>query len=839
MRSSRSSTSGERQRGGRFNVGDFAREARVALRSLKRRPGFAATAIVLIALGVGATSMIFSVVDSVLLRPLPYPDSDRMVVLQKDQSSFPVPDFVDVQASVGSFDRLAAIWNETQDITSGGEPERLGAALITRDLLPLLGARAWHGRLFTEEEHQAGGPRVVVLSAPLWVRRWGGDPSVIGSTISLNGEPAQVIGVLNPDFVQPEALLWAASAEVFMPLDLKRTDAQNRNMHVLSVIGRLRPAVTEAQVRAELDALATRLAEEHGDSWTTREGESRPINMETFQASTVGDIGRALWMFFGAVGLMLLIACANVANLFLARSIEREQEMAVRMALGASRGRIVAQVLVEGVLLALVGGAAGFAIAWAGVHGFRAFNPSGIPRVAELGVDVRILAFTIVLSAATGILFGLAPAWTSSRTGAGAALRERSARATVGRSRARLRSGLVVAELGLALMLLAGAGVLFHGFVRLRSVDVGFDPEHVMTVDLDVASTVEPARKLAFFNELSSRLATTPGVGEIGASWRLPFADRGSCCWRTMFTDATQAGDSVVAPIHPIVGGYFGALGVSLVEGRDFLASDQNIPSLPGPMYEGQDAPPVISAIVNRLVAERIWPGRSAIGRSLILRPRNTELRIVGVVEPILHWRLDREPGPEVYVPFAAVAGWPLGLFDIAIRHDGPAAPVTTAVRTALRVLEPELPIIRVMPLEDRISESIATPRFYAALLSTFAMLALVLAAAGVYGSMMYVVGLRRREMGIRLALGANSGDVVRLVLVRGAALVITGTILGLAGAIAATRVLRSLVFDVSVTDPMTLASAALLLAASGVIACWVPARRAARTDPVAMLRTE
>ncbi len=836
-----------RGRGPADSAWDFARAIRLALRSVFRRPAFALMVIVLIALGVGATTTIFSVVNAVLLRPLPYPASERLLILQKNESSFPVPDFVDVQENVGSFDAVGAIWNKTLDLTGDGEPERLIAALMTRDLFSMLGARAWRGRLFTEEEHRPGAPQVAVISPSLWVRRWGGDPSVIGRTIVLSGEPVQVIGVLDPEFVQPEALLWfgrirrphAIDTDVFLPLDLTRPEAQRRNMYVLRAIARLGPSVTLGQARAELDALATQLAEAHPVGWRNPEtGQSLTIQAEPLEVATVGEIGHALWMFLGAVGLMLVIACANVANLFLARATEREPEMAVRAALGAGRGRIAAQVITEALLLALLGGAAGFVLAWGGVHAFRALQPGGIPRIAEVGVDARILAFAIGLSGLTAVLFGLAPAWSASRAATGAALRETATRATSSRKRGRLRGALVVVELALALVLLAGAGVLFHGFVRLQSVQVGFEPEGVLTVDMDVASTVERGRVAAFFNDLSSRVAARPGVRAIGASWRLPFADgRGTCCWRAGLEN--EAGDSVTAAIHPVAGAYFDALGIESLEGRDFGSTDQGIQSLPAPADEGGSGPPVIPTVVNRIVAERLWPGRSAIGRSLQRSGETGEMRVIGVVEPILHWRLEREAGPEVYVPYAAVAQWRLGLFDIAIRHDGPAAPVAAAVRAALRELEPELPIIRIMPMEDRISGSIATPRFYATLLATFAVLALVLAAAGVYGSMLYVVGLRRREMGIRLALGADSGDVVRLMLGRGVALIVVGMLFGLAGALASTRVLRSLVFDVSVTDPLALITAATVLAGSGLLACWLPARRAGRADPTASLRTD
>jgi putative ABC transport system permease protein len=519
--------------------------------------------------------------------------------------------------------------------------------------------------------------------------------------------------------------------------------------------------------------------------------------------------------------------------------------MAVRAALGAGRGRLLGQVLTEGVVLGLAGGVLGVVLAALGVRGFQALDPGGIPRVSEIAVDARVLAFAVALSALTGVLFGLVPAWTSARADAAAALRESGRRATVGRSHAKLRNGLLVAELGLALVLLSGAGVLFNGFVRLRSVDPGFDPERLLTVGLDVETAVPTDQRMAFVDGLLERIGRGAGVTAAGASWRLPFDD-GRCCWRVPITHATRSADTIAAHVHPVTAGYFEALGARLVEGRDIEAAERNsaqVPfrpalALPG---ESQNALPTgpLPVVLGRPMAERLFPGGGAVGRLLRFGHMDVQLRVVGVVDPIMHWGLDAGPGENVYVPFEAIAAWPLGLLDIAVRHDGGSAPAVAAARAAVRELAPDLPIDRVTTMEERIAGSIATPRFYTSLLSTFALLAFILAAAGVYGSMLYVVGLRKREMGIRLALGARSGHVVGLVLRRGLGLVLAGTVLGLVAARLATRALRSLVFEVSVTDPVTLGAAAAALAATGLLACWLPARRAARVDPVSMLRSE
>lgn len=831
--------------GGGGRMGGIAGDARLAARSLARRPGFALTAVGLIGLGVGATTAVFSVVDAVLLRSLPYPGAERMVVLWKNESAVPIPDFVDLEGGVAAFEAIGAVLEESKDLTGRGEPVRLRVSQVTEQLLPMLGARAWRGRLFAADEFGPGGARVVVLTPGFWVRHFGGDGSAIGSTIVLSGEPHEVVGVLDPDFVQPEALRLAGT-DVLTPLDLTRPDMQNRNMYVLTVAARLGPGATEASAGSELDALSARLAEVHPDGWRQRDGEPGRFELVTLEQATLGDVGRALWMFLGAVGLMLLIACANVGNLFLARATEREGEMAVRAALGASRGRLLAQVLTEGMLLGLAGGLVGMGLAALGVRAFRSLDPGGIPRVAEITVDARVLAFAVTLSALTGVLFGLLPAWISARADAAAALRESSRRSTASRAHSKLRNGLLVAELALALVLLSGAGVLFSGFVRLRSVDPGFDPERLVTVGLDVETAVPPGQRMAFVDGLLARIGRGQGVTAAGASWRLPF-DRGRCCWRVPITHAAESGDTIAAHVHPVTAGYFDALGARFVEGRDFQKAERNVAqvpfrpalSLPGESSQHATASAPLPVVLARPMAERFFPGGGAVGRTLRYGHMDIHLRVVGVIDPIMHWGLDAGPGENVYIPFEAIAAWPLGLLDIAIRHGGPSAPAVAAARAAVRELAPDLPIDRITTMEERIAGSIATPRFYATLLSTFAVLAVILAAAGVYGSMLYVVGLRRREMGIRLALGARSRDVAGLVLRRGVGLVLAGTVLGVAAALATTRVLRSLVFEVSVTDPATLAAAAGALAAASLLACWLPARRAARVDPVSMLRAE
>ena len=829
------STGSRRHAGGRGSGLAVFRDAGQSLRGLRQRPAFVVAILVLVGLGVGATTTIFSVVDAVVLRPLPYPHAERLVMLLKGRSGLSIPDFQDVRDRVRGFEAVGAAWTVSADLTGTGEPARLSDALVTAEFFEIVGAHAWRGRLFNADEYAPGAAPVVVLSASLWLSRWGGDASIIGGTVLLHGQPTTVVGVLDPGFVPPEAL-GLEDTHVYQPLDLAREQWQTRTMFILAPIARVRPDVPLRAAEAQLAELAERLADEHPDAWRTRTGEHWSFTMLELQQATVGGVRNTLWMFLGAVSLMLLIACANVANLHLARAMDRTHEMAVRTALGASRTRIVMQLLIESVGLALLGGAVGVALAQAGVSVFSAMQPAGIPRLVELSVDGRVLIFGLAISAATGILFGLAPAFASARTRAAGVLRESSPATTSGHARTRLRNALVIFQLALATLLLSGAGVLMHSFVRLNNVATGFEPRALLTLQLDTDARVLPSGREQFVDRLLGRIDGLPGVHATGASWRLPF-DRGRCCWSTRMHDPTTPGDTVQPYIHPVTPGYFRSLGVTVMEGRDFAPTDRGsvvIPDAGGTAMPGQ-----VPVVLNRTMADRLFPGRSAVGRSIAMfRMDPVELRVIGVIDGLRHWSMDREPGPDIYVPFATVAQWHLGLLDVAIRHDGDPGSLARSVQSAVHELDADLPIERVATMESRIAQSVATPRFHAMLLATFAAVAFVLAAAGVYSSMLYVVGLRRRELGIRVALGAARQDVVRLIVGSGARLVVAGTVIGLMGAFALARVLQSLVFEVSVTDPFALTFAAVALAGIGLLACWLPARWAAGSDPVSTLRS-
>jgi predicted permease len=824
--------------GGRWSGVDAVRDARQALRTLARRPGFAFATIGLVGLGIGATTTIFSVVYGVLMRPLPYPESERLVHMLKDGSSVPVPDFVDIRQETRTLEALGASHTVTADLTGSGEPERVGLGLVSDALFEILGARAYRGRLFAPAEYEADAERVAVLTMGLWTRRFGADESVIGRTIVLNGERTTVIGVVGADYIAPEAL-GLDRADVYMPLDLARPDYQNRFMFVLAVVGRMRADAGIEAVQTDLETLAARFRAANIQGWTGQDGGPRSVQATLLRDHTVSGTGNVLWMFLGAVALMLVIACANVANLFLARSTERTHEMAVRAALGAGRRRLIVQLLTESTTLSVAGGLLGMVLAAAGVRAFLIMDPGGIPRVAEVELNAPVLAFALVLSILTGIAFGLAPALSSAATKAAAAMRETGAATTASRSRSRMRGVLVVLQLAMALVLLAGAGILFNSFLHLRGVEPGFEPGNLLTVQLDTGARVPATQRADFVHRLEQRLAVLPGVTAVGLSWRLPF-DRGRCCWASRIFDQTAASDTIVSYFHPVTAGYFAALGVTLADGRGFNEADASVGviapgSAPGDPGTGHAARMPI--IISGTLADRFWPGGGAVGRSFGMPNSPTVYEVVGVIDGMRHWRLDADLGADVYLPFAATAGWDIGLLDVGIRHDGRNAGLPTLVREVFLELDDQLPLDRIIAMDARIAGSIATPRFYAALLATFAILAFLLAAAGVYSSMLYVVGLRRRELGIRATLGAGHGDLLRLVVGRAAVLVLVGTVIGVSLALALGRVIESLTFGVSPGDPATLAIVATLLAAVGIAACWLPARRAARADPVATLR--
>jgi predicted permease len=842
----------------RPRVDRWTHDIRFAARSLTRRPFYSLTVIAIVALGIGAVTTIFSVVDGILLRPLPYPGADRLVRVWKGNSSVPVPDYLDFERRTESFEAWGAAWDRHMDLSGAGTPVRVKTGLLTPRVFEILGAHPVAGRLFILDDFAGGMSSVAVLSNDLWSRRWGQDPAVIGRTVRLDGKMFTIVGVLESDFVAPEGLDLDGT-DVYVPLDAVDPDVQNRNMFVLSVVARLRPGLSYERARAELDVLQATLQSEFPGSWS-RDGEPLPIRTETLSEATLGNVGATLGAFFGAVGLLLLIACANVANLSLVRALDRSREIAIRGALGAGRARLMRQLVTESVLLSVAGGVAGLVLAVLGVSAFRHFDPGGIPRLAEVTIDVRVLVFAIGLAVATGVAFGLAPAWLPALRRPQLALRSGGYSGTAGPEGRRLRGALVALETALAVVLLVGAGLLFHSFLTLRSMDIGFAPEQLTTLQIDIRSVRESSEYAPFLHELIGRLEGIPGVTSVGASWQLPF-DRGRCCVSGGLIPAGMD-TTMSAYFHPATPGYFDALGVPLLAGRVLTEADETaerernarVGAAMGdstgeaiarlPRFE-------VPIVVGRTLAELAWPeardGRysEVLGRTLRSPGSDsqearvhTDYRVVGVIEDIRHWSLDREYGRNLYLPFETYATW-ISQLDVAIRHTTPESALAPAVRAVLLEIEPDLPVGRIASMDSRISASAANERFNFVLLSTFASVAFLLAAAGIYGSLLYDVRSRRREIGIRIALGAHVRPIVSTVLRRGLALTGIGLGLGLIAALALSRLLEGLVFGISTSDPITYGASILVLVSGAVAACWIPAARAARTDPVRVLRLE
>jgi putative ABC transport system permease protein len=804
--------------------GSFWRGLRQAVRSLRRQPSFSLTVIALVAVGIGATTTIFSVVDGVLFRQLPYDNAAELVFLDKaGHGAAPIPDYRDWVASSSSFGSLAASTDERITVTQDGEPTSLQGSAVTANFFPTLGVRAHRGRLFVEDDYD-GSRSVAVLSHGLWQRRWGGDPGVIGRTLTLNGQPATVVGILPADFV-PIDVLWQSGSEIWMPVDLDNPDWASRTTWILAVLGRLAPGATVASAQAEMEALAERLADAYPETNRQSDGSPMEITVTSLHEATVGDVGPTLLMLFGAVGLLLLLTSANVANLFLARGADRKQEMAVRSALGAKRGRLVGQLVTEGLLLATTGGLLGLLLAEYGVGAFRTLNPGNVPRLDAVAVDWRVAAFAVVLSLGTGIVFAVLPALRSTRVDLSDALKDGSRSGTAGRRLLGATNMVVAGEIAIALMLLVGAGLLLNSFVRLVNVDPGIDPRGAYAIDLRLGAEYgKRASKVAFTRDLLERLETMPGVHAAGASHRVPMG--GGVTWRPRVRDANAPGDDegVTVMIRTVTPGFFESLGIPLLAGRAFTWQDNR---------EGEDV-----AIISLSFAERLWPGQDPMGKRVMEAddPDMGPATIVGVVGDVKYQSLVEAP-MNLFVPYARYA-WYRGL-SVAIRSDGDAGAVAHAVKEAVWAADLDIPVTATLAMTDRVAETVVTPKFYSTMLTAFAGIALLLAAGGIYGTMLYSVGQRRKEFGIRLAVGAKPSQILGLILTRGLGLTVIGMTVGLAGAVVLSRVLDSLVFDISTTDIPTYGGVVLALVAVSMAACYLPGRRAAATDPVVTLNSD
>ena len=797
------------------------KDIRYGVRSLLKRPGFTAIALVTLALGIGANSAMFSAVNAVLLRPLPFPESEQIVSLDGvnpskgiTQSNMSVPDFADWQNQNQVFERMAGFVSGGALLVSGDETERVRGTGVSADFFPLFRTNAFKGRTLEPDDSQKGREPVVVLSHGLWQRRFGADPNVVGTTVLLSGKNTTVVGVMTPGFDYP------TQSELWVPFPIDAA-SERRDNRYLSVVTRLKQGVSLAQAQAEMDTINLRLAQAYNETnsgWT--------VMLTNLRERLVGGMRSSLLVLLGAVAFVLLIACANVANLLLARATARQKEIAVRTALGASRWRIVRQLLTESLLLSIVGGAIGLLVSVWLTKLLIALSPPNTPRFDEIAPNARVLAFTLALTVITGLVFGLAPALQVSRPDLNEGLKE-GLRSGASGHRNRLRSLLMVSEIALSFMLLVGAGLLIKSFIRLREVSPGFNPDQVLAVRVSLPSAKYPQGepRVQLLHQAIERLSLLPGVQSAGAVLSLPLGGDTFNVGRGYIREGRPATPEEAdgAAYLAATPDYFRTLQIPVVNGRAFTAQDT------------EKTPKVL--IVNETMARHLWPGESPIGRRItIWRDEKFPREIVGVVGDTKR-SLDADPGQQMYVPYAQDSGW-TGM-SLVIRTRGDPTNVTAAMRSELRSLDKGIPVFNVRTMNDVLATSVAPRRTPMLLLSAFAGVALLLAMIGIYGVTAYYVTQRTQEIGIRMALGAQISDVLKLVLRSGMVLALIGIGAGLVGAFALTRMLTTLLFGINPTDGVTFVTVSVCLLITALIACYLPARRATKVDPLVALRYE
>ena len=806
------------------------RDIRFAARSLVKTPAFTVAAILALALGIGATTAILSVVNAVLLRPLPYPDSDRLVVLLHQGHNPVAPaNFLDWRTQTRSFADVSAAEYWTPNLTGVDEPEHIFGLRMTAGMLPMLGVTPLLGRAFTADEDAPGNEHVAVISYGLWQRRFAGDRNVVGHQVQLEGQPFTIIGVMPASF--QFAPFWATRAELWAPLALGQRSA-SRGGNSLRVFARLRPRVTLDQARADLGAVTARLEREYP-------GTNREVTLESLKHKVVGDIRTPLLVLLVAVAFVLLIACANVAHMLLARATARQKELAVRAALGATRGRLITQMLAESALLAACGGVAGLVLALWGVRALIAASPAIIPRIAMVTIDGRVLAMTVLITATTAIVFGLIPALRAARVDLAETFKDGDRGSSDGHGRHRLRSALVASEFALALVLLIGAGLMMRSFTALQRIDPGFDPRDVVTMTISVSGTKEgvPQLRQAFFTDALARVRAIPGLESAsyinhlpiaGDQWGFPFIIEGR--------PTPKPGDAPTATYRVVFPGYFRTMRIPLVHGRDVADADRD------------GAQKVV--VINEFMAKKHWPGEDAIGKRIALGD-TAWVTIVGVAKNTVREQWSSPAEEEVFLPFAQVrgfltdAGSHYGYLTLVARAacNGrdrcDASTFAAPIVAALRGIDRNLPISEVQTMSAVVSHATAESRFYVVLLAAFAAIAVVLAAVGIYGVMSYSVSRRTHEIGIRIALGAEPSTVLRFIVGQGMTLAFIGASAGVVAAFGLTRLMHGLLYGVGTTDPTTFVVVTVLLCAVALAASYLPARRATRIDPLVALRSE
>jgi putative ABC transport system permease protein len=810
----------------------FVHDLRFGARLLARHPGFTAVAVVTLALGIGANAAIFSVVNAVLLRPLPWAEPARAVMIWSRWTAFDktwvaTGEVVDYRRRARTLQEVAA-WGAGQvNITGNGEPERVSAGSVTANTFSVLGVGAAIGRTFSASEDLPKGPNVVVLGHGLWSRRYASDPGIVGRSIQIDGRPYQVVGVMPPGFLLPTDFQNPQPSQLWVPQQLDPA-SMDHGSHGLFAAARLQPGATVAQAADELHGIAQAM---------TREG-LYPVQMKfdtvtiSLEDEVVGGVRRSIWLLFGAVGFLLLIACANVANLLLARAEARQREIAVRAALGAGGRRMVRQLLTESLLLTGLSAAAGLALAGAGVRLLAWWNPASIPRIAGVTIDLRVALFTVLTALATSVLFGLAPALRALRTGLVESLKDGSQSASSGSARQRFRNALVVVELALAVVLLVGAGLTLRSLWALQSTPLGLQPDNVLTMRVSLPAETYPSAEqvVGFYQHLMARVRELPGVAVAGAARSLPLGSTIGDFGLTVEGFDPPPGTRPKGDWQIVTDGYLEAIGERVIRGRAFTPSDST---------DG-----MLVALVNEELVRRYFPGRDPLGGRMKIGgdPRRPWVTIVGVVGNVRHNGLTEPVKEKFYVPHTQwhkATGNPIRGMNLVVKTSTAPSSLTASVRDAIRGLDPNLPIADVRTMEEVVSATLSTPRFTGILLGMFAVVAVVLSAIGIYGVLSYLVSRRTREIGIRMAIGAGRGQVLGMVLRSGLSLALLGAGVGLVLAAGAARLMRSLLHDVAPGDPATFVFVAVTLPAVALAASVVPAWRATRVDPIVALKTE
>jgi putative ABC transport system permease protein len=807
----------------------FFKDVRYGWRNLTNHPGFTAIVIVTLALGIGASTAIFSVVNSVVLRRLPYPNSDRIVAIQElNREGRPGqvtgPNFLDWRAQNTVFEHLAAIKRTNVNLTVADQAERIDLAQTSANFFDVFGVGPQYGRLFVAGDEQAGHAPVVVLSDALWRRRFGADPAVVGRQVSLDGSSYTVIGVTPAGFQYPNKTeAWLPPLKLAPELSPNIEPTQRRGMGYLYAVALLKPGITVAQAHGEMETITARLRQQYP------EANNRRFNrVVALQNHLLGDSEKMLWLLFGAVLFVLLIACANVANLLLASAASRSKEMAIRAALGASRLRVMRQLFTESAILALAGGALGLLLASYGVTAITKLLPQNFPRLNEVGMDWRVFGFTLGASLLTGFVFGFAPALHLSRVDVHDAMKDTS-RGTTGARHTRFRQALIVVEVALSVVLLVGAGLLFRSFLRLQAVDAGFTPEQVLTAQLSPAGPQfqNEQEVTNFYEQVLERTQAIPGVQSAGVINTLPLSLGPTTGFRVEGRPIVSIDKWQTLNYRSVSPEYFRTMSIPILKGRAFTAQDDS------------SAPNRI--MINQAVAQRDFPNEDPVGKRVAFRnpEPNVEpdwFEIIGVTANVRSIELREEAQPELYFTSKQSTFWQMA---IVVRSTVEPESVAAALRQAVAEVDPTVPVSEVKTMEHIVSESVTQPRFNLFLLGMFSTIALLLSVAGIYGVTAYTVTQRTHELGIRMALGAQIGDVLRMILGQGMAVIGIGVVIGLAAAFGLMRLMKSLLFGVTATDPLTFVGITAVLIAAGLLACYIPARRATKVDPLEALRYE